>query len=192
VEEGIRSMSAEIEQLAHLVLEAANRTQGRGTTVRLIVPSASEVRYELGSTFGEHELLAAEEYLLERGHIAPADIAGLTWGTYTITQAGLEWLEEGFSDEEAALESTLAAEVEEERHQLDELERELDEVRREPTVAYDTPGAAQAVTEGPGRAEPRSSTRGPQKASEPLLDTTEVPICGESLTRPWWRRVFSG
>jgi hypothetical protein len=191
VEEGIRSMSAETEQLAFLVLEAANRTQGRGTTVRLVVPSAPEVRYELDSTFGEHELLVAEAYLLERGHISPADIAGLTWGTYTITQAGLEWLEEDSSDEEAKLESTLAAEVEEERHQLDELERELEEARREPTVAHDTLGAAQAVTEGAGRAEPQSGTGGPQEASEPLRDTTEVPIRG-SATTPWWRRLFGG
>jgi hypothetical protein len=88
------SMSLDTEQLAYLVLEAANRTQGKGTTVRLILPSAPEVTNELNSTFAEHELYAAEEYLLERGHITPANI-GLTWGTYTITQAGLEWLEEG-------------------------------------------------------------------------------------------------
>ena len=87
-------MSLDTEQLAYLVLEAANRMQGKGTTVRLIVPSAPEVTNELDPTLAEHELLAAEEYLLERGYIAPANI-GLTWGTYTITQAGLEWLEEG-------------------------------------------------------------------------------------------------
>jgi hypothetical protein len=37
--------------------------------------------------------------------------------------------------------------------------------------------------------EPRSSTGGPQEASEPLRDTTEVPI-RRPVTRPWWRRVF--
>ena len=94
MEEGVRSMSLDTEHLAYLVLEAANRTQGKGTTVRLVVPSAPEVTNELEATLAEHELRAAEEYLFERGHIAPANI-GLTWGTYTITQAGLEWLEEG-------------------------------------------------------------------------------------------------
>src|SRR5919205_3936876 len=94
MEEGARSMSLDTEHLAYLVLEAANRTQGKGTTVRLIVPSAPEVTNELDPTLAEHELLAAEEYLLERGRIAPANI-GLTWGTYTITQAGLEGVSGG-------------------------------------------------------------------------------------------------
>jgi hypothetical protein len=90
-------MSSETEQLAWLLLEALNRTQGRGTTVRLVVPSAPEVTSELDPALAEHELLAAEAYLLERGHIAPANI-GLTWGTYTITPAGLRWLEEAPSE----------------------------------------------------------------------------------------------
>src|ERR671926_953140 len=102
MEEGARSMSLDTEHLAYLVLEAANRTQGKGTTVRLVVPFAPEVTNELDPTLADHELLAAEEYLLERGHIAPANI-GLTWGTYTITQAGLEWLEEGVPEPLEAL-----------------------------------------------------------------------------------------
>ncbi len=85
-------MRSDTERLAYLVLEAANRIQGKGTTVRLVVPRAPEVTNELEPSVAEHELLAAEEYLLERGHIAPANI-GLTWGTYTITPAGLEWLD---------------------------------------------------------------------------------------------------
>jgi hypothetical protein len=87
-------MRSDTQQLAWLVLEAVNRLQGRGSTVRLVVPSAPEVTRLLDPTFTEYELLAAEEYLLNRGHIAPADL-GITWGTYTITPAGLDWLDEG-------------------------------------------------------------------------------------------------
>ena len=173
--EGVRSMSLDTEQLAYLVLEAANRTQGKGTTVRLVVPRAPEVTDELDPTLAEHELLAAEEYLLERGHIAPANI-GLTWGTYTITQAGLEWLERGFTHEETALESALRAEVEEESRRLEEFERELDEARRELVVAQDPQGAARAVREEPEKDEPWSSTGGAQ----------------EGVERPWWRRLLNG
>jgi hypothetical protein len=171
-------MSSETEQLAWLVLEALNRTQGRGTTVRLVVPSAPEVTRELDPALAEHELLAAEEYLLERGHIAPANI-GLTWGTYTITPAGLEWLKKGgISAEEAALESVLRAELEEERHRLEVVERELDEVNRELALAQDSPATALAAGEEPtGAEEPRSSTEGPQEGAQP---------------RSCWRRVFGG
>ena len=177
-------MSLDTEQLAYLVLEAANRTQGKGTTVRLVVPRAQEVTNELDPTLAEHELLAAEEYLLERGQIAPANI-GLTWGTYTITQAGLEWLEGGFTEEEAALESALRAEVEEESRRLKEFERELDEARREVEVAQHALGAAQAgatqagatqaVREEPDK-EPWSNTGGAQ----------------EGVERRWWRRLLDG
>ena len=88
-------MSLETQQLAWLVLETVDRLQGRGTTVRLVVPSDQEVLRQLDPTPTEHELLAAEEYLLERGHIAPANL-GLTWATYTITTTGLNCLAEGF------------------------------------------------------------------------------------------------
>jgi hypothetical protein len=72
VEESVREMSAldEAERLAWPVLQTVNRTQARGSTVRIIVPS------------DEH--LSAEDYLLVRGYVAPVDI-GLTRGTYTIT-----------------------------------------------------------------------------------------------------------
>ncbi len=63
--------------------------------VRLVVPSAPEVTRQLDPALAEHELLAAEEYLLERGHVAPSNL-GLTWGTYTITPAGLDWLDKDF------------------------------------------------------------------------------------------------
>src|SRR3712207_2743481 len=88
-------MRLETEQLAWLLLLTVNRTQGKGSTVRLVVPSDPGVTRELNPTFTENEILSAEEYLLNRGYIAPANI-GLTWGTYTITPTGLGWLEEGF------------------------------------------------------------------------------------------------
>jgi hypothetical protein len=130
-------MSLDTEQLAYLVLEVANRTQGKGTTMRLVLPRAPEVANELDPTLAEHELLAAEE---------------------------------------AALESALRAEVEEERRRLEEFERELDEARRELLVAQDSPGATQAVREEPEKENPWSSTGGAQ----------------EDVERPWWRRLLEG
>jgi hypothetical protein len=88
-------MSLEPQQLAWLLLETVDRMQGKGTTVRLVVPSDQEVTSQLDPTLAEHELLAAEEYLLERGYIAPANL-GLARSTYTITPAGLSWIEESF------------------------------------------------------------------------------------------------
>ncbi len=93
--EGVRRARLETHQLAWLVLEIINRSQARGTTVRLVVPSDQEVTRQLDPNLTKHELLVAEEYLLGRGHIAPSNL-GLTWGTYTITPSGLDWLEEGF------------------------------------------------------------------------------------------------
>jgi hypothetical protein len=79
-------------------LRAANRTQARGSTVRLIVPRAQEVAEELGMMeLTEARLLSVEEYLQLHGYVEPANI-GLTWGTYTITPAGLRWLEEAPSE----------------------------------------------------------------------------------------------
>ena len=134
-------MSLDTEHLAYLVLEAANRTQAKGTTVRLVVPAAPEVTNELDPTLADHELLAAEEYLLEQGHIAPANI-GLTWGTYTITQTGLEWLEEGGQEPLEALheeaDPRLAAEdtredIEVRQHGLvpRRVQRRMDEARKQ-------------------------------------------------------------
>ncbi len=84
------------QRLAWLVLRAANRTQAKGSTARLIVPRdpelADELGRELGSAPADEDLLTAEEFLEERGYLAPADI-GLTRGTYTITPVGLRWIE---------------------------------------------------------------------------------------------------
>ena len=81
-----------IEELAWVVLRAVNRTQAKGSTVRLIVPRVPEVANELSVHLGEDKMLAAEDYLLERGYIVPVDIS-LTRSAYTITPAGLRWLE---------------------------------------------------------------------------------------------------
>jgi hypothetical protein len=81
----------ETERLAWAVLRAANRVQAKGTTVRLVVPRAPEVAHDLQEEVAEERLLTAEEWLFQRGYLAPANV-GLTWGTYTITTAGLEWL----------------------------------------------------------------------------------------------------
>jgi hypothetical protein len=85
----------ETELLAWALLRAANRTQARDTTVRLVVPRAPEVAYDLGiEQLAQERIVEAEEWLEERGYLAPANI-GLTLGTDTITPAGLEWLRGG-------------------------------------------------------------------------------------------------
>jgi hypothetical protein len=49
----------------------------------------------VGVDLEEDRFLAAEEHLLQRGYVAPADIS-LTRATYyTITPAGLRWLKRG-------------------------------------------------------------------------------------------------
>jgi hypothetical protein len=85
------------KNLPWLVLRAANRTQAKGSTVRLIVPRAQEVVEELGMELTDARLLSVEENLQAHGYVEPANI-GLTWGTYTITPAGLRWLEEAPSE----------------------------------------------------------------------------------------------
>ena len=84
----------ELEQRAWVVLRTVNRTQAKGSTARIVVPRDPEVAYELAVAPTEDELLSAEEYLLDQGYVAPVDI-GLTRGTYTITPAGLDWLDSG-------------------------------------------------------------------------------------------------
>jgi hypothetical protein len=173
------TVADETAQLAWLVLQTANRTQAKGSSVRLVVPRAPEVTYELEPPLSEAELLAVEEYLLERGYVTPVDI-GLRWGTYTISPAGFDWLEGGLPEptdplgelaekpgEEAAFESAVRAELEEERHRMEEVKRELDEVRQEPS------GGPQSAEQG--------------SREEPCPGGEEVQ--GDS-ERPWWRRLL--
>lgn len=102
-------MSPETERLAWSVLRAANRTQAKGSTARIVVPRDPEMVDELGRERGviptDDDLLSAEEYLQEHGFLAPTYI-GLTRGTYTITPAGLRWIE---SAPPGALETSQAA-----------------------------------------------------------------------------------
>jgi hypothetical protein len=155
------TVADDAEQRAWGVLQTANRTQAKGSTVRLVVPRAPEMSYELEPPLSEADLSAVEEYLLEHGYVAPANI-DLRWGTYTITPAGFSWLEGGLPEptdrlaelargpgEEAAFESAVRTELEEERHRMEELERELEEALQKP------PGAPEAQ-EAAGRSEERS------------------------------------
>jgi hypothetical protein len=98
-------VSNDAERLAWLVLQTVNRTQVKGSTARLAVPRDPEVVDQLGIDITEEELLSVEEYLEDRGYLELADIS-LTRGTYTITPAGLRWLQK----KHGALESTEAAE----------------------------------------------------------------------------------
>jgi hypothetical protein len=85
----------EAEELAWVVLRVANRMQARGSTARLVVPRAPEVAYEVGVELEEDRFLAAEEHLLQQSYVAPADISLSSASYYTITPAGLRWLERG-------------------------------------------------------------------------------------------------
>ena len=164
------SVGDEIEQLAWVVLRAANRRQAKSSTARLIVPRAPEVAEELGMDLTDAQFVSVEEYLQEHGYVVPADI-GLTWGTYTLTPAGLQWLEAGSAErsatnwlrelvskptEEAAFESAIRAELEQEQHRIEEFERELGEAQQE--------------------LEPEDT--------EPHLRTGDTQTSEE---RPWWR-----
>ena len=161
------SVGDEIEQLAWVVLRAANRRQAKSSTARLIVPRAPEVAEELGMDLTDAQFLSVEEYLQGHGYLVPADI-GLTWGTYTVTPAGLRWLEAGSADrsatnwlrelaskpaEEAAFESAIRAELEQEQHRMEMFERELGEAQRQPESEDAEPrfgtGDAQASVERP-------------------------------------------
>src|SRR5918995_2513817 len=51
----------ETELLARAVLRAANRAQAKGTPIRLVVPRALEVAYDLHMEVAEERLLAAEQ-----------------------------------------------------------------------------------------------------------------------------------
>ncbi len=91
-------MSPELERLAWLVLRTANRMQAKGSTARIVVPRDPELTDVLGPELGsiptDDDLLSAEEYLEENGFLETTYI-GLTRGTYTITPAGLRWIERG-------------------------------------------------------------------------------------------------
>lgn len=86
----------ESEWLAWLVLRTVNRAQAKDSTVRLVAPRDPQIIDELGGELGlgptDEELISAEDYLLEHGYIAPTGL-GITRDIYTVTLAGLDWLE---------------------------------------------------------------------------------------------------
>jgi hypothetical protein len=184
VEKVVRRVSVEnsTEQLAWVVLRAANRAQARGSTVRLVVPRAPEVTNEMVIELTEAQLRTVEEYLLDLGYVADAGIS-LAWSAYTLTPAGLRWLETSLPeplladrvhelaarpDEDEAFESALRAELEEERRRMQDLERELGE---EPSEVPEN------TTQEQKKAKPRSIPGETQEGAD---------------HGSWWRRVFGG
>ena len=176
------SLEEETRRLAWIVLQTANRTQAKGSSVRLVIPRAPEVTDELEPPLSEDELVTMEEYLLERGYVALDDI-GLRWGTYTITPAGFYFLEAGLPEpkdqlrelaeepgKEAALNSAIQSELAEEHRRMEEVERELEEVRQT------LPGGAPESPESPG-----PSNNPPEAGAAPKVPTEQ---------RSWWRRFF--
>jgi hypothetical protein len=81
----------ETEVLALVVLRAANRTQAKGSSVRLVILRAPEVANEVDTDLTEAQLLSVEGYLAYHGYIEPVHM-GLTSSAYTITTSGLEWV----------------------------------------------------------------------------------------------------
>jgi hypothetical protein len=177
-------LSNETELLAWLLLRAANRTQARGTTIRLVVPRAPEVAHDLDIEIAEERLLDVEEWLVERGYLVPANI-GVVWGTYTITLAGLDWLQEGMPEPLEAPQKARHIEAREERLELlrrtEELQSrlvagtegrlgDLEEYQRALEKLY-KPAAGHTLTEDAGGQETPS-------------DRPEE--------RSWWRRMFGG
>lgn len=157
----------ETEVLAWVLLRAANREQAKGSTVRLVVPSAPEVAYEVGMELPEARLLEVEEYLQDHGYIEPVDI-GLTRGTYTITPAGLEYLDIGASEplEASREEATEPSEG------------------AEPRLA--TGGTREDTEKRPQRWIPRRLQRELIEARKQLEEERS-----EERGR-WWRRMFRG
>jgi hypothetical protein len=164
-----------------VILQTTNRTQAKGSTVRLVAPRALEMAYEREPPLSEAELLEVEEYLLECGYVAPTNI-GLRWATYTITPAGFSWLEGGLPSptdrlreiakrpgKEVAFESAVKTDLEEERHRMEELESELEQMRQNLPVYTETPAVESE------RAESQLAGDTFHTASERL---------------PWWRRMF--
>jgi hypothetical protein len=92
----VQGVIRENERLAWLVLRAVNRAQAKGSTFRLVAPRDPEIIDELGRALGlgptDEEQISAEGYLLEHCDIAPTSL-GITREVYTVTLAGLDWLE---------------------------------------------------------------------------------------------------
>jgi DNA-binding PadR family transcriptional regulator len=164
-------VAKETELLALVVLRAANRTQAKGSTVRLVVPSAPEVAYEVNVDLPEARLLEVEEYLQDHGYIEPVDM-GLTRGSYTITPAGLEYLDVSASE-------PLAGSYE----GVTEPSEELD-------PSHATPHLDTGVT----REDTEIRVQGwiPRRFQMELIDARKQLQEERSEERTWWRRMFGG
>ena len=165
-------VAKETELVALVVLRAANRTQAKGSTVRLVVPSAPEVAYEvMGVELSEAQLLEVEEYLQEHGYIEPVDI-GLSRGTYTITPAGLEYLDVSASE---PLEGSR-------------------EGATEPRGEVDPPQATPRMDAGGTQEHTEMRAQGwiPRRFQMELIDARKQLQEECSEERTWWRRMFGG
>jgi DNA-binding PadR family transcriptional regulator len=158
-------VAKETELLAGTLLRAVNRVQSKGSTVRLVVPRAPEVTYEVGMELPEDELLEVEEYLQNNGYIVPVDI-GLTRGTYTITPAGLEWLDMDVSEPLEALDQEATGPLE----------------WAEPPLA--TNDTREDIENRPQGRIPRRLQREMNKARKQLEERSDE--------RDWWQRMFRG
>ena len=158
-------VAKETELLAGTLLRAVNRAQSKGSTVRLVVPRAPEVTYEVGMELPEDQLLEIEEYLQGHGYIVPVDI-GLTSGTYTITPAGLEWLDMGASEPLEALDQEATGPLE----------------WAEPPLA--TKDTREDIVKRPQGRIPRRLWREMNEASKQLEERSEE--------RDWWQRMLGG
>jgi hypothetical protein len=97
-------MVDQTERLAWAVLRAVNRTQAKGSTVRLVFPRDPEEVDAFGLGPTDVVLSSVVEYLEGHGYLAPASIE-LTRKAYTITPAGFAWLEEPPPEPSAAPEA---------------------------------------------------------------------------------------
>jgi DNA-binding PadR family transcriptional regulator len=158
-------VAKETELLAGTLLRAVNRAQAKGSTVRLVVPRALEVTYEVGMELSEDQLLGVEEYLQNNGYIVPVDI-GLTRGTYTITPAGLEWLDMGASEPLEALAQEATGPLE----------------WAEPRPA--TKDTREDIVKRPQGRIPRRLWREMNEARKQLEERSEE--------RDWWQRMLGG
>ncbi len=130
----------------------------------------------------DSQLLSVEEHLHDHGYIEPADI-GLTWGTYTITPAGLRWLEESLPSESStespkeALSSPIGPAEPAEQQPAEPTESAEREQPDRDAPEREEPERVELQREEPERVEPPPDTRGTQE---------------EGSERPWWRRVLGG
>jgi hypothetical protein len=167
VSEGMPPVANETEALAWVVLQTANRTQAKGSRVRIVVPRAPEVAHEVGAELPEARLVEVEGYLYLNGYVERVEM-GLSGGTYTITPAGFEWLEGGMPEEPPS--------------SAKDPVRELAQGPRGTAKPYSVTGGAREETE-----KRQQQGRMPRRLRRELNEAARKHLEEE---RPWWRRVF--